>query len=265
MVITLLTDFGDRDSYVGVMKGVIATINPTIVTIDITHQIPPQDIMAARFNLMNAAPYYPRNSIHLVVVDPGVGGTRRAIAIHTAEGLLVGPDNGVFSGLLQQWPPLEVVELTNRAYWRTTSPSLTFHGRDIFAPVAAHLARGIPLRELGQPCDPATLVSLTSIPDPIGLDQHILGHIQYCDRFGNLVTTIPAQWLDDRPWFVMVHQQIIPGCLAYGDVPLGMPLALVGSHGWVEVAIHCDNAQSQLKLKVTDPVHLWFGNAYATA
>ena len=157
-VITLLSDFGDRDVYVGVIKGVIAQINPKVAIVDLTHQIPPQNIAAARFCLMNAYAYFPVGTVHVAVVDPGVGSRRRAIAVEFAQGFLVGPDNGIFSGVLSQSPAIAAVELTNLNYWRTPKPSKTFHGRDIFAPVGANLASGVPLKQLGQEIDPATLV-----------------------------------------------------------------------------------------------------------
>jgi S-adenosyl-L-methionine hydrolase (adenosine-forming) len=157
-IVTLLTDFGDRESYVGVMKGVMTQICPALTIIDLTHQIPAFDIAAARFNLMAAYPYFPAGTVHVAVVDPGVGGTRRAIAVELSTGFLVGPDNGVFSGVLSQNAALTGVELTNPDYWWITQPSSTFHGRDIFAPVAAHLARGVALDTIGTPIDVETLV-----------------------------------------------------------------------------------------------------------
>ncbi|MHC5725640.1 MAG: SAM-dependent chlorinase/fluorinase, partial [Nostoc sp.] len=141
-LVTLLSDFGDRDVYVGIMKGIIAQINRRLTVVDLTHQIPPQDIAAARFCLMNAYPYFPVGTVHVAVVDPGVGSKRRAIAVEFAQGFLVGPDNGIFSGVLSQSPAIAAVELTNLNYRRTPQPSKTFHGRDIFAPIAANLASG---------------------------------------------------------------------------------------------------------------------------
>jgi S-adenosylmethionine hydrolase len=253
--ITLLTDFGDRDAYVGIMKGVIANINPGISVIDLTHQIPPQDIASARFNLMSAVPYFPRDTVHLAVVDPSVGGTRRAIAIQISLGFLVGPDNGLFSGILRQYPLLDVVELTNHRYWGARRPSTTFHGRDIFAPVAAYLASGIPLEALGRAINPTTLTEF-SLAAPEQTTAGIRGYIQYCDRFGNLVTNIPGKWVGSRAWSATVGNVTMPGCRTYSNVPLGKPVALVGSHGWVEIAVNCGSAQSQLQLNVSDSVRI---------
>ncbi len=246
-LLTLLSDFGDRDVYVGVMKGAIAQVNGSVNVVDLTHQIPPQDIAAARFCLMNAYPYFPTGTVHVAVVDPGVGTTRRAVAVELVDGLLVGPDNGLFSGVLSQEKAIAAVELTNPKYWRTHEPSATFHGRDIFAPVGAHLASNVPLKDLGRAIAPATLVQL-AIPDCTRTDIGVAGCIQYVDRFGNLITNIPGTYVQGRTWSVAAAGQSIPGCQTYSDSPTGSPIALIGSHGWVEIAVNGGNAQSQLKL-----------------
>lgn len=246
-LLTLLSDFGLSDVYVGVMKGAIAQINSSLTVVDLTHQIPPQNIAAARFCLMNAYCYFPDGTVHVAVVDPGVGSTRRAIAVEFASGFLVGPDNGLFSGVLSQSPALRAVELTNPDYWRTRSPATTFHGRDIFAPVGATLASGVFLDRLGQEIDPATLVQL-AIPECTQIDTGIAGYIQYVDRFGNLVTNIPGAWVQGFTWSVVAGGLTIPGCQTYSDRPTKYALALIGSHGWVEIAINGGNAQIDLQL-----------------
>ncbi|NMG19045.1 SAM hydrolase/SAM-dependent halogenase family protein [Brasilonema bromeliae] len=266
-MITMLSDFGDRDIYVGVMKGVISQINPELRVIDLTHQIPPQNIAAARFCLMNAYPYFPDGTVHLAVVDPGVGGRRRAIAVEFANGFLVGPDNGIFSGLLSQNPANAVVELTNPDYWRTPQPSRTFHGRDIFAPVAAHLASGVPLTELGNLIHRAALVQL-DIVECILTETGIVGSIQYIDHFGNLVTNIPGSYVQGKTWCVKAGGLTMRGCETYGDVEVGdaiahtgdslRAIALVESHGWIEIAINSGNAQSQLHLQLGDTIEVAF-------
>lgn len=254
-LMTFLSDFGDRDVYVGIMKGVIAQINPRLRVVDLTHQIPPQDIAAARFCLMNAYPYFPVGTVHVAVVDPGVGSKRRAIAVEFAQGFLVGPDNGIFSGVLSQSPAMSTtgyayaaVELTNLNYWRTPQPSKTFHGRDIFAPVAANLANGVPLKQLGQEIDPASLVKLDIAECKQTSNDVVLGCIQYIDHFGNLVSNIPASYVQGKNWYVQAAGLSIPGCETYNDVNVGELIALVGSHGWVEIAINSGNAHSQLQL-----------------
>lgn len=246
-LLTLLSDFGLSDVYVGVMKGAIAQVNPSLTVVDLTHQIPPQNIAAARFCLMNAYPYFPDGTVHVAVVDPGVGSTRRAIAVEFADGFLVGPDNGLFSGVLSQSPAVAAVELTNIHYWRTLEPSASFHGRDIFAPVGATLATGVPLDQLGRAIDPATLVQL-AIPEYTQTNTGVAGCIQYVDHFGNLITNIPGAYVQDITWSVVAPGLTIPGRQTYNDSPNGHAIALIGSHGWVEIAINGGNAQSQLHL-----------------
>lgn len=256
-ILTLLTDFGTHDIYVGVMKGAIAQINPTLTLIDLTHDIPPQDLAAARFQLLTAVPYFPAGTVHLAVVDPGVGGSRRAIALQTPFGYLVGPDNGIWSGVLEaaNTPVLSAVELNNPAYWRVARPSPTFHGRDLFAPVAAHLASGVPLTQLGTAIDPASLVILPlPIVQRIGATIH--GCIQSIDHFGNLITNISGNTLPCDSWQIEIGRRAIAGHQTYADQPPGTLLALIGSHGFVEIAITCGNAQNQLAVTVGTPVKL---------
>jgi len=256
-LLALLSDFSDRDVYVSVMKGVVAQINPQLRVVDLTHQIPPQNIAAARFCLMNAYPYFPIGTVYVAVVDPGVGGRRSAIAVKFAQGFLVGPDNGIFSGVLSQSPAINIVELTNRNYWRTPEPSKTFHGRDIFAPVGAHLASGVPLKQLGKEIDPATLVQL-DIGECHQTHSGVTGCIQYIDYFGNLVSNIPGKYVQGKNWSVQAAGVIIPGCETYSDVKVGEVAALVGSHGWVEIAINSGNASSQLQINCQDALQVLF-------
>lgn len=252
-VITLLSDFGLEDVYVGVMKGTIAQINPSIKTIDLTHQIPPQNLAAGRFALMEAIPYFPIETVHVAVVDPGVGSRRRGVAVQLAIGYLVGPDNGLFSGILSLFPAIRAVELTNPQYWRTANPSNTFHGRDIFAPVGAHLASGVTLTELGKTIDPDSLVQLP-IPQLQITNTEIIGCIQYIDRFGNLITNIPAAAVEEKFWSVELADLSIAGRETYSDVGIGEIVALVGSHGWVEIAVNSGSAKSRLQLNCWDLV-----------
>ncbi|WP_448562936.1 SAM hydrolase/SAM-dependent halogenase family protein [Trichothermofontia sp.] len=252
--ITLLTDFGLQDSYVAVMKGVITGISPQIPVIDLTHQIPPQAIALARFHLLTAFPYFPAGTVHVVVVDPGVGSPRRAIAVKLTQGsVLVGPDNGVLGGVIQQYPVQAAVTLTNPAYWRVAQPSATFHGRDIFAPVAAHLASGVPLSALGKAIAPATLIDL-DLPVCQNTATGVRGAVQAIDHFGNVITNIPATQLQDRPWQVVWRDQIIPPATTYSNVPPGSLLALIGSHGWLEIACHRGSAAGQLNAVLGETV-----------
>ncbi len=257
-ILTLLSDFGLSDVYVGVMKGAIAQVNSDLTVVDLTHQIPPQNIAAARFCLMNAYAYFPEGTVHVAVVDPGVGSTRRAIAVQFANGFLVAPDNGLLSGVLSQSQAITAVQLTNPNYWRTAKPSATFHGRDIFAPVGAHLASGVPLAKMGAEIDLATLVQL-DIPKCTPSNTGVIGCIQYIDAFGNLVTNIPGTYVQNIKWSVVVNELTIPGGETYSDLPVGKAITLVGSHGWVEIAINGGNAQTQLQLNYLDPVQVNLG------
>lgn len=246
-LLTLLSDFGLSDVYVGVMKGEIALINPHLTVIDLTHEIPPQSIAAARFCLMSAYTSFPKGSVHVAVVDPGVGSKRRSLAIEFTQGFLVGPDNGIFSGVLSQCPAITAVELTNPKYWKSPQPSRTFHGRDIFAPVGAHLASGVPIAQLGKQVDIKALVQLT-MPDVTSTNTTITGCVQYIDRFGNLVTNIPGTTVQNKTWNVLVKGLTIPGCNTYSDVAPGNAITLIGSHGYIEIAVANGNAQKLLQL-----------------
>ena len=254
-IVALLTDFGLQDVYVGVMKGAIAKINPHLQVIDLTHNIPPQDLLAARFALLNSYPYFPENTVYVAVVDPGVGSDRRGVAIQFAQGFLVGPDNGIFSGILDTSPALQAVELSNSKYWLTPNPSRTFHGRDIFAPVGAYLASGLGLEALGKPIASESLVTL-SLPPLQVTENSIAGCIQYCDRFGNAITNIPVELLADKDWKLESPSHNITRAKTYSDVPPRKPLALVGSHNYLEIAINGGDAKQELQLEVGTKVLL---------
>lgn len=251
-LITLTTDFGLRDGYSGVMKGVIAGIAPQATVIDLTHEIAPQDVRSAAYLLWATLPYFPPETVHLAVVDPGVGTARRALAARTPWGYLVGPDNGLFSYVWAAAPPELAVELTNPAY-RLPALSATFHGRDLFAPAAAHLACGVPLAAFGPPVsDPVRwpLPRLERLPGALG------GEVLYVDRFGNGVTSIGRlHWENEElrlvPAFgqgpaleVQTARALVQAAgrrwllrRTYGEVAAGEPLALIGSAGLLELAV----------------------------
>ncbi|PSB27147.1 SAM hydrolase/SAM-dependent halogenase family protein [Stenomitos frigidus] len=281
-LLTLLSDFGLSDGYVGIMKGAIARVNATLTVIDLTHQIPPQNIALASFTLMTAYAYFPPGTVHVAVVDPGVGSTRRAIAVAVGEdaahptAYLVGPDNGLFSGVLAAHTVITAIALTQPQYWCTPKPSATFHGRDIFAPVGAHLASGVPLNQLGQRVAPETLVTLDLPPcylyeEPVELPQadavlkqdtaaiaphgyKIEGYVQAIDHFGNLITNIPGVQVFGNQWSVLIDHTTLPGKETYSDSQPGDLLALVGSHGWIEIAVNGSSAQARLNLGWSDSV-----------
>ncbi|OZH53886.1 hypothetical protein AFK68_14620 [Hydrocoleum sp. CS-953] len=266
-IITLLTDFGFKDVYVGVMKGVICQINPNLKIIDLTHEIPPQNLFAARFCLQNAYPYFPPETVHVAVVDPGVGSTRRAIAIQLPNGFLVGPDNGIFSGILEnlEIENIKVVSLTNSEYWGTKTPSTTFHGRDIFAPVAAHLASGVKLENLGEKINPESLVKLP-LNNITFTDSGIAGCVQHIDHFGNIITNISSSYVFGKNWSVIVSNNVdfsagktISSGNTYADCKPGELIGIIGSHGFVEIATNGGSAEEQLNLKYGDRVEIhWF-------
>ncbi len=259
-LITLMTDFGTGDGCVGVMKGVIAQVSATATVLDLTHDIPPQDVMAARFVAMNSCPYFPAGTVHCMVVDPGVGTSRRAIVVEAeVAGVIqyfVAPDNGLLDGILSQ-QIRQVVTLTNQAYWRTRQPSQTFHGRDIFAPVAAHLAAGVNLREFGAEVSKESLVRLR-VGDAIATPQGFQGIVQYIDRYGNAITNIPAGSVTGRSWQMRVGEQGVRQYASYGEAQPGELLGLIGSHGWVEIAVNGGSAAERLGLSIGDGVMLYW-------
>jgi S-adenosylmethionine hydrolase len=256
--IALITDFGLQDGHVGAMKGVIRSIAPDAELADISHHIPPQDIRHAGFVLMTAYPYWPEDTIHVIVVDPGVGTGRRAVAVRTGAGTFVAPDNGVLSHVLAREGVTAAVGLTHAAYWHhPVSPS--FHGRDIFGPAAAHLANGVPMAELGEQVAPASLITFT-VPVPYRhLDGHITAHVQHIDRFGNCTTDVPGEWLQAAAqWRFEARGQVIDKIgTTFGDVAEGELLVLVDSTGYVAIALRNGNAAHRLKLDVDAPIEVW--------
>ena len=246
-IITLLTDFGTRDPYVAAMKGVILSLSPDAVLVDLTHEVPPQDIVAGAFILAEAWPYFPPGTIHLAVVDPGVGTKRRALAARARECFWVGPDNGLFHLVFQEGDPVDLVSLENPRYFReTVSP--TFQGRDIFAPVAAHLSLGTPLHDFGPPIDkPAVL----PWPQPVFTPEAVRGEIVYVDGFGTLLSNIKGSdfmaWQEGKSYLVILGGLTLEGLSrTYGDVLAGQFLALIGSHGYLEIACAQGNAARRL-------------------
>jgi S-adenosyl-L-methionine hydrolase (adenosine-forming) len=245
-IITLTTDFGEMDGYVASMKGVILGICPTARLVDVTHFVVPQEIRSGAYILKTIAPYFPPGTVHLAVVDPGVGSSRKAIAIRTEAHLLVGPDNGLFSFILKDNPPLDVHSIENPRYILPRINS-TFHGRDIFAPAAAHLASGLDIVELGPPCP-------FSRPDwsTVRVEQNrIRGEVIHIDRFGNCITNVEWHHLQrtfgDDAVAIVLGGRTIPGLSkTYSDVPPGTLLALIGSSGHLEVAINGGQASSFL-------------------
>ncbi len=243
-IITLTTDFGQGDYYVGAMKGVILGIAPEARLVDLSHQIPPQDVLAAAFVLRHAAGEFPLGTVHLAVVDPGVGTQRRPLALHSRGHLWVGPDNGLFSFVLDG-ADSRVHEIARRDLGQPDR-STTFHGRDLFAPLAAHLCRGLALADIGPPVtDPVRLAESA----PCKSAGRIAGHIVHIDRFGNLVSNIAAA--DLARWgsglCIRLGDYVLAElCRTYEDVEPGAPLALIGSAGLLEIAVNRGHAARQL-------------------
>jgi len=262
-VITLLTDFGLRDGYPGVMMGVIWKIAPDVQIADISHAILPQNIIQAALALVRTAAFFPPGTVHVAVVDPGVGTHRRPIAMHLGEHYFVGPDNGLFTMVLERaeagGQPAAIVHLDQPAYW-LPEISHVFHGRDIFAPVAAHLARGTPLEVLGSPIsDPIRLEIPRPKPTPLG---GWLGQVIEIDTFGNLSTDIeqphvtPMGILDNVG--VRIAGKQIDGMVnTFGDRPPGTLIALFGTSADLAISVVNGSAASTLGVKVGEPVEVF--------
>jgi S-adenosyl-L-methionine hydrolase (adenosine-forming) len=231
--ITLLTDFGTADGYVGALKGVIASIAPGAAVDDIAHDLPRGDIEAAAWTLSRYWRLYPEGTVHLVVVDPGVGTARRPIAARAAGRLFVAPDNGVLTRVFVAAEGVELVAIREGTH-TAPDPAATFHGRDIFAPVAAHLAAGETLSRVGEPADRPTLLELA---EPSRQGERVQGRVAHVDRFGNLITDIPVGWVGGGQWVSVGDRLVGPLRATYGDVRPGELVAVAGSAGTVEIAV----------------------------
>lgn len=255
-IITLTTDFGLSDAYVGVMKGVILGINPRVQVVDITHAIPPQDVHEAAFLIHSVHRYFPQDTIHIIVVDPGVGSSRNAIVCQTDNASFVCPDNGVLSYLLQGRPAFQATTIENAAYL-LPQVSNTFHGRDIFAPVAAHLSLGVSLADIGTPVH--NLVQLP-IPTMHIADDTLSGQIIKVDSFGNLITNISQSDLvafteTASSYIIQAGDARITRLnRAYAESGIRESLAIIGSFGLLEIAVNHGSAAECLGLKRGDTV-----------
>jgi S-adenosylmethionine hydrolase len=238
-VIAILTDFGTRDHYVGAMKGAVLTVCPSATLVDITHDVPPQDLRTASFELLAAFRYFPPRTVFLVVVDPGVGSERRGIAVEAGDYQFVAPDNGVLSPVLGETPPQRIVSLTNPRYRRPVV-SQTFEGRDRFGPAAAWLAAGTSITSLGE--EVQTIERLT-LPHPVFRADAVEGEVLHIDRFGNLVTNILRDAIGPRDATVHIGRcEALAVVSTYSDVASGTLCALIGSTGRLEIACNGGNA-----------------------
>ncbi|MFQ5942555.1 MAG: S-adenosyl-l-methionine hydroxide adenosyltransferase family protein [Anaerolineales bacterium] len=267
--IALLTDFGTQGTYVGVLKGVLSTLAPQANLIDISHEVPRGNVQAGAFMLWQAASYMPPNTVFLCVVDPGVGSARRGVAAHWPTQTCVGPDNGLFSYLVARDGTPEVIELWD------PQVSTTFHGRDIFAPAAAHLATGSALNDLGPPVE--LEISLPA-PSLAGDDSETVeGEIIYEDPFGNMVTSIGVLHSEGShirlvPWLGqgseaqyparnlaarLPNGDELPLARTFSDLPEGQGLAYIGSNGLLEIGVNRGSAASALDLRIGQSVQLF--------
>lgn len=279
--IALITDFGLHDTYVGVMKGVMRYICPPVDFIDITHSVPPQSVRNGALALRNSYRYFRKGTVFLVVVDPGVGTKRRAIAAVAGGYAFVAPDNGVLSYVLDEFDDIEAVTLENPKYQLDTI-SRTFHGRDIFAPAAAYLARGdVPLADFGQSV--TDLVTMR-LPQMQLEGKRIVGEVTHIDHFGNIVTSIGLlKWMENEKCIlnpvtgiekvmrittddaiIKIRNEDITGIMpSYNDAIRGELLALIGSDGFLEIAINQGNAAAKLDAQVGDMVEFLPGKGWS--
>jgi S-adenosyl-L-methionine hydrolase (adenosine-forming) len=250
-IITLTTDFGENDYFVAAMKGVIYSINPSVDVVDITHQIPPHDIYNAAFTLLCCAKEFPRNTIHLVVVDPGVGSTRRPIIVMADEHHFVGPDNGVFSYVYQRQEVHRIVHFTAEHYFRTPV-STTFHGRDVFAPCAAYISKQVEWRMLGEEiADPVRF----STPAPTLISgRQIRGSVIHVDHFGNLITNITgdeltAERIEAGPRVRVGKHEAVRFLTHFAEAGPNELFAYFGSAGFLELAVNRQSAARMVEAR----------------
>jgi S-adenosylmethionine hydrolase len=256
-IITLTTDFGLKEAYVGVMKGVLLAIEPRARLIDLSHDIEPHSVAEGAFLLRTAYRYFPADAIHVAVVDPGVGTARKAVAIATRHGVFIGPDNGLFTHVLTDQSAVSgddaalhgasAVELSNPRY-RLDEVSNTFHGRDVFAPAAAHLAAGIPLSEFGPPVDRVTLLPHSL---PLARGDEVVGVVLHVDRFGNAISNLRLRDLPPSPSFEIAGLEIESLSTSYQDARINV---LVGGSGFVEIAVQGGSAAGTLGLSTGDTI-----------
>ena len=261
-VLSITTDFGITNGFVGVMKGVIYGIAPDVKIVDISQLISPQNVREGAYAMWRAVPFFPPGSVHVGVVDPGVGTQRRPIGARLGDQYFIAPDNGLLTPLIldaeHAGEPVEFVHLDNPKYW-LPKISNTFHGRDIFAPTGAHLAAGVPLSELGTPItDPIRL----DLPRPERTDDGWLAHVTVIDIFGNLTTDLPADALDGRrDVLIRTHGREIDGIIdSYGHRDVGDLVAVVDSEYYIEVAVVNGSAARILGAQVGDIVEVIYSN-----
>ncbi len=252
-IITLTTDFGTQDGYVGAMKGRILSIYPDAQIIDITHEIRPHNILETSLALMRSVPCFPKNSIHIAVVDPGVGSERNPVLINSDGRWLIGPDNGVFSDIVKKSIHKEIFKIKEKTeLWQT---STSFDGLALFAPVAAHLADGMPVTKIGKAIDQEIAIIPTPAPKIEGQD--LIGRVRVFDRFGNGITNISKSHLNQiRHHSLKIMCGVIEFKLVshYGEGNRKQPIAIINSDDYLELSVYCGNAQQEFELKLGNEV-----------
>jgi S-adenosylmethionine hydrolase len=246
-IITLTTDFGESDPYVAMMKGVILSVNPNATIIDIVHKIPAHSIRQGGMIIKESYTYFPSGTVHVGVVDPGVGSTRRPIVVLADNHFFVGPDNGLLSPIIETQTHADIIHLNETKYWKN-SISPTFHGRDIFVPVAAHLSLGMNPFSMGEKIDNSTILTH---PLPHKKNNDLVGEIIRVDHFGNLITNITEEHLGpsiaSKDLIITVGRVTVKKIRkTYSDVPEGKPLALIGSSHLLEIAVNMGRAADYL-------------------
>jgi S-adenosylmethionine hydrolase len=262
-IVTISSDFGLQDEYVGVMKGVILSISPAVSIVDVTHEIDAQDVVQAAFLIPSFYRFFPPGTVHLVVVDPGVGGERDILGVSHQGHVFIAPDNGVLTLLMDREKSDSIVRITNAEYF-LNPVSGTFHGRDIFAPVGAHIINGLALKDLGLKVESADIIHLENLKCRLSESGELCGRIISVDRFGNLITNIDLEALTafGRPESnnrlrirISAHQiQGLSDC--YSNGPRGEPLALVGSRNYLEIAVNCGSAEKYFRAQKGDCVQV---------
>ncbi len=260
-VITILSDFGSQDEYVGVMKGVIFTVCPSVSIVDITHEIDPQDIVQAAYLIPSFYRFFPKGTVHLIIIDPGVGGERDILGVKYDGHFFIAPDNGVLTLLMNHKKSDTIVRIRNTDYYMKPV-SATFHGRDIFAPIGAHIANGKGLEELGIKTDIEGIVRLKDLNCRLSETGELVGKIISVDRFGNLITNIDLNTLSNygktdpnHRLQVSIRSRVINGISeTYANTDPGSPLALIGSRNHLEIAVNGGSAQRYLNARKGDIV-----------
>ena len=255
-ILSLLTDFGTQDGFIGVMKGVIWGICPDVKISDLSHEVQPQNVAQGAVILSRVAPFFPSGTVHVAVIDPGVGTARRAIAARLGEQLYVAPDNGLLTPLIQDAEendlPITFVDLDNPDYW-LKSITGTFHGRDLFAPVGAHLAAGVPLEELGTVINNPILFDM---PVPEKTDTGYKAHITLIDHFGNIRTNLRADKVNTNATIRIAGEEISGLVKSYGHKAVGTLVSLSDSGGYLEVAVVNGNAAERLGVNIGDVIEI---------